>query len=46
MLRAHEAMAGAIGQGKLATDRVDAFMTENGSGSIAAPKQSIGNYQK
>jgi phospholipase C len=28
MLRAHEAMGGAIAQGNLATDRVDAFMAE------------------
>jgi phospholipase C len=28
MLRAHEAMTGAIAQGNLATDRADAFMTE------------------
>jgi hypothetical protein len=28
MLRAHEAMGGAIAQGNLATDRADAFMAE------------------
>lgn len=37
MLRAHEAMGGAIAQGKLATDRVDAFMAEKQTASAAPP---------
>jgi phospholipase C len=38
MLRAHQAMNGAIAQGNLATDRADAFMAEKlSSGQAAAP---------
>ena len=37
MLRAHEAMGGAFAQGKLATDRADAFMAEKRSAPAATP---------
>jgi phospholipase C len=37
MLRAHEAMNGAIAQGDLASDRADAFMAEKRSAGQAAP---------
>ena len=44
MLRAHEAMNGSIAQGKLATDRVDAFMAEKRSSptTVAPPGQPPG----
>jgi phospholipase C len=44
MLRAHEAMNGSIAQGKLATDRVDAFMAGKRSSptTVAPPGQPPG----
>ena len=37
MTRAHEAMDGAIAQGNLATDRLDAYMAEKQAASAVVP---------
>lgn len=41
MLRAHEAMGGAFAQGKLATDRLDAFMAERRSAAAVPDPASL-----